>query len=210
MEGPAIVDAHYHRLAVGRICHARVGRYRQYGMRRRHAVHVVDFSAGRLLPVVAPAVPGADATPRIGFVLAPRHVVAAERRVWVVGEAMQRLRLRHGIRDRIDIRRVVAGSVVLVATAELHRRCRLPCHCGSCASGSAGGGIPCGRRWRHGDSGPLGAVACRPWRLGATGGKRQGQDQRRKADHFCTSIRLPWIDMRMPMPMNSVTSAVPP
>ena len=57
MIGPAVVDAHDQRAAVGEVGHPRVARQRQRRMRRRDAVEVKDFAIGGQAAVKVVAVP---------------------------------------------------------------------------------------------------------------------------------------------------------
>ena len=156
-ERPAIVDADDHAFAAGDVGDARVGRQRQRGMRRGHRIHVVGLAGGRLFAVELAPVPRRDAALAIGPQDRGRHVVAAEHRIGPVGEAMQRLGSRNGVRDRVQIGRdAVAGAIILVVPGR--------------------GGWRRGRRRAPARSGSFGrCAAARDQRWRATAGGRNRQ-----------------------------------
>ena len=193
VEGAPVVDADGDRTAVGRVAHARVRGDGQGGVRGGHAVHVVGFAARGFLSVELAAVPASDAAFAVGADFTQGGVIAAEHRIGPVGESMQGFLAWHRIRNDVEIvGRIVAGPIVEVVAAALGDRRR----------GFFRGRRLANRRHRRGHG---------RWRSAGTRGETQrGRHGEQADDHFCTSIRFRWMLMRMPMPRNRVTSAVPP
>src|SRR5213596_1970632 len=112
---PAIVDAHDD-AAPG--CDARdacIARARQRRIRCAHRIHVVRLPARRSLPVKLLAVPARHAALPVRLHEGERDVLLAEHLVWPIGVAVQRLGLRLGIGNLLEVRRrPLAGAVILV------------------------------------------------------------------------------------------------
>jgi hypothetical protein len=179
------------------------------GMGSSHREHVIGLADRGLLAVKLLAVPARHATLLMGSEAGVRLIGLAQDDIRPIGKAMQWFESRLRVGNIIEIvRYLVARAIVLVIGPPplLHNR-RLPGRLARrlCRLGTTGSGLR------------------QPRRLPSAGDEQRRQDQQAQArwrhagpfrfgagHHLTISIRCVWILIRMPMPTDSVTSAVPP